>query len=95
MIGQNRRGSFVAVAQSLLLALSEGRNEAAWEHAKALAEAILDDPMNVIAKGILGGEPFAMRRAEELAEVVLDEESDPEELAADLTVRAATSSQPS
>jgi hypothetical protein len=36
-----------------------------------LAEAILDDPRSVLAKGVLNGGPFAMRRAEELAEMVL------------------------
>ena len=32
----------------------------------------MDAPRNVLARAILDGGPFAMRKAEELAEVVLD-----------------------
>ena len=32
------------------MALSEGRDDAAWDHAQALAKAVLDDPMSVIAR---------------------------------------------
>jgi hypothetical protein len=62
----------VAVAQSLLLALSEGRDDQAWEHAQGLAKAVVDDPRNALARAVLEGGPFAMRKAEELAEAVLD-----------------------
>ncbi len=63
----------MAVAQGLLLALSEGRDEEAWEGARRLAEAVLDDRTNVLARSVLEGGPFAMRKAEALAEAVLDE----------------------
>jgi hypothetical protein len=63
----------VAAAQSLLQALADGRDEAAWGHAQGLAKAVLDDQANVLARAVLDGGPFAMRKAEELAEVVLDE----------------------
>jgi hypothetical protein len=63
----------VAVAQSLLQALAESRDDEAWEHAQGLAKVVLDDPRNVLAKAVLEGGPFAMRKAEELAEVVLNE----------------------
>ena len=75
VIAENRRGSFVAVAESLLKALAEGREAEAWEHAQALAKAVLDDPAVVLARGALDAGPFAMRRAEELAELVLAESS--------------------
>jgi len=94
-IGRERRGSFVAAAHELLLALAEGRDEAAWEHGKALATSVLDDKRGVLAKAVLEGGPFAMRRAEELAELVLDGEGDPEEQVTNLGTRAATSSRPS
>jgi hypothetical protein len=61
------------VAQSLLEALAEGRDEAAWEHAQGLAKAVLEERTNVLAGAVLEGGPFAMRKAEELAEVVLNE----------------------
>jgi predicted transcriptional regulator len=38
-----------------------------------LAKAVLDDPRNVLAKAALDGGPFAMRKAEGLAEAVLGE----------------------
>jgi hypothetical protein len=74
----------VAVAQSLLLALSEGRDEAAWENAQALAKAVLDDPRNVLAKAVLDGGPFAMRKAEELAEALLGDAAASEDADEDL-----------
>jgi len=46
------------MAQSLLLALSE---------------AVLDAPANAPAKAVLDRGPFAMRKAEDLAELVLRE----------------------
>jgi len=78
VIGENWRGSSVAVAQSLLQALSEGREQEAWEDAQGLARAVLDDPRNALARAVLEGGPFAMRKAEELAEVVLDDALDDE-----------------
>lgn len=63
----------MAVAQALLLALAEGRDLEAWEHAQALAKDILDDQKNVLAKGVLDGGVFAMRKAGELAEMLLRE----------------------
>jgi hypothetical protein len=54
----------------LLEALAAGRDEEAWEHARGLAEAVLDDRTNVLARAVLEGGPFAMRKAEELAELI-------------------------
>jgi hypothetical protein len=61
----------VTTAEAVLLALAEGRDEDAWEHAQALATTVLDDPMTALARGVLEGGPFAMRKAEVLAEAVL------------------------
>jgi hypothetical protein len=61
----------VAVARDLLLALSDGQDEKAWEHAMALAKGVLSDEMNILANPVLECGPFAMRKAEELAELVL------------------------
>jgi hypothetical protein len=55
----------------LLKALAEGREHDALQHAQALAKAVLDDPTSVLARGVLGAGPFAMRKAEELAELVI------------------------
>jgi hypothetical protein len=63
----------------LLLALAEGREHEAWQHAQALAEGILDDQRNALARAVLEAGPFAMRRAEELAEAVLAEVGGPRE----------------
>jgi hypothetical protein len=71
VIAENRRGSFVAVARCLLSALAEGREEDAWDQAQALAKSVLDDPLNALARGVLDAGPFAMRKAEELAEHVV------------------------
>ena len=70
-IAENRRGSFVAVAERLLQALADRRDEEAWEAAKALAHAVVDDPAVDLAKTVLEGGPFAMRKAGELAELTL------------------------
>ena len=94
-IGLERRGSFVAAAQGLLLAPGRGSGRGCLEHGKALATSVLEDRRNVLAKAVLEGGPFAIRRAEELTELVLDGESDPEEQVTNLAMRAATSSRPS
>jgi hypothetical protein len=65
----------VAAAQGLLVALAGGRDEEVWEIAQSLAKGVVDDKKSVLAKAVLAGGPFAMRNAEELAELVLDEES--------------------
>jgi predicted nicotinamide N-methyase len=57
----------------LLLAVAEGRDLEAWEHAQALAKSVLDDENVVLAKAVLDAGPFAMRKAEALAEAVLGE----------------------
>jgi hypothetical protein len=44
-----------------------------WGQAQALAKDVADDPRNALARGVLEGGPFAMRKAEELAELVLGE----------------------
>jgi hypothetical protein len=48
-------------AAVLLRALAEGREQEAWEDAPTLAKSVLE------------GGPFTMRKAEELAELVLGE----------------------
>jgi len=63
----------MTTAVALLRALSEGGEQAAWEQAKALAKGVLDDRKNDLAKAVLEGGPLAMRRAAELAVLVLDE----------------------
>ena len=63
----------VTTAEAVLLALAEGRDLEAWEHARVLAKSVLDDQKNVLARDVLDGGPFAMRKAEELAEAVLGE----------------------
>ena len=61
----------MTTAVALLRALSEGQDGDAWEHAQALAKTIVDDPRNVLARAVLDAGPFAMRKAEELAEMVI------------------------
>jgi hypothetical protein len=64
----------VATARGLLEALAEGHEEAAWERAQELAQLVLIGQRVTLAKLVLEGGPFAMRKAEELAEVVLAED---------------------
>jgi len=66
-----RDNRMTTAVEVVLRALAEGRDEEAWEHAQGRAKAVLDDRANVLARAILDGGPFAMRKAEELAEVVL------------------------
>jgi hypothetical protein len=47
------------------------RDRDAWEQAQALAKNVVDDPRSALARAVLEGGPFAMRKAEELAELVL------------------------
>jgi hypothetical protein len=49
----------VATARALLEAVAVGREEPAWEHAKALARSVLDDQRVVLAKAVLDAGPFA------------------------------------
>jgi hypothetical protein len=52
------------------------RNEAgAWEAAQALARAILEDRQVALATAILRGGPLVIRRALDLAELVIDAEA--------------------
>jgi hypothetical protein len=52
------------------------RNEAgAWEAAQALARGILEARQVALAAAILQGGPLAIRRALELAELVIDAEA--------------------
>jgi hypothetical protein len=88
----------VAAAKGLLGALAGGRDAEAWEIARSLAKGVVEDSKLVLARAILAGGPFAMRNEEELAELVLDEESDPEERVkkvVGVSARLATSSPPS
>jgi hypothetical protein len=62
--------SSVATAVALLQAFAERRDEEAWKRDQALAGAVLGDTTNVLARRVLDGGPFAMREAEELAEIV-------------------------
>jgi len=66
----------MTTAEALLRAVSEGRDEEAWEHARALAKGVLNDERNVLARAVLDAGSFAMRRAVELAELVLDAQPD-------------------
>lgn len=56
---ENARGNRVATARALLEAVAVGREEPAWEHAKALARSVLDDQRVVLAKAVLDAGPFA------------------------------------
>jgi len=69
----DRDNRMTTAAAALLEALAGGRDREAWENARTLAKAVLDEPANVLAKAVLDGGPFAMRKAEELAELVLGE----------------------
>jgi hypothetical protein len=66
------RGNRVATARALLEAVGEGREEPAWEYAQALAKSVLEDRSVGLARAVLDAGPFAVRRAIDLAEVVLD-----------------------
>jgi hypothetical protein len=66
----------MTTAEALLRALADGRDHDAWEHGQALATSILDDEKNVLARTVLDAGPFAMRKAEELAELVLGEDGE-------------------
>jgi len=66
----------VATARSLLEAVAQGPEELAWERAQDLALLILADEQVALAQVVLEGGPFAMRKAEELAESVLDQSAD-------------------
>jgi hypothetical protein len=66
-----RDNRMTTAAEVLLQALAEGREQEAWANAGTLAKAVVDSPMNVLAKAVLDGGPFAMRKAEELAELVI------------------------
>ncbi len=68
---ENERGNRVATAVAILEALADRRDEEAWKLGQGLAEAVLGDATNVLAQRVLDGGPFAMRKAEELAEVAL------------------------
>jgi hypothetical protein len=70
--GDNR---ITIAAEVLLQALDEGRDDEARDHAQGLAEAVLLDRANLLAEAVLEGGPFAMRKAGELAEVVLQRSS--------------------
>jgi hypothetical protein len=63
----------VATARGLLEALSEGNEETAWAWAQELAQLVLIGEEVVLAKLVLDGGPYAMRKAEELAEAIIAE----------------------
>lgn len=63
-------GQFEESANVLLVALSEGREEDAWEAAQALAKRVLEDRAVSLARGVIEAGPYAMRRAVELAELL-------------------------
>jgi hypothetical protein len=66
----------MTTAEALLRALADGRDREAWEHGQGLAKGVLDDQRNVLAGTVLEAGPFAMRKAEELAELVLADSED-------------------
>ena len=53
----------------------DGHEEAAWEAAQALAKAVLAMPAVVLEVAVLEGGPFALRRALELAERIIELEA--------------------
>ena len=53
----------------------DGRESEASEAALALARALVETREVALAAGVLRGGPFALRRALELAELVLDSET--------------------
>jgi hypothetical protein len=55
--------------------IRDRRDEAAWEAAQALARAVLEIREVVLATAIIQGGPFALRRALELAERVIDSQA--------------------
>jgi hypothetical protein len=57
-----------------------GHEEAAWAAAQALAKAVLDVPAVMLATAVLQGGPFALRRALELAERIIEAEAAGREL---------------
>jgi hypothetical protein len=54
----------------------DGQEDAAWEASQALARAILEMPVVALAAAVLQGGPFALRRALELAEVIVESQAD-------------------
>jgi hypothetical protein len=55
--------------------IRDGREGPAWEAAQALAKAVLETRQVMLAAAVLKGGPYALRRALELAELVLNEAS--------------------
>jgi hypothetical protein len=55
--------------------IRDGHEKDAWEAAQALAKAVLDKREVALAVAVLRGGPFAIRRALELAELVIDSET--------------------
>jgi hypothetical protein len=60
----------VTTSKRLLEALANGDDMVAWETAQTLASEVADNPLAVLARAVLEGGPFAMRKAEELAELL-------------------------
>jgi hypothetical protein len=50
--------------------VAAGRDEEAWESAQMLAQGVLEAHV-VLAQAVLDAGPFAMRSAEDLAELIL------------------------
>ncbi len=59
-----------------------GAGRAIWL-AQALAKVVLDDRAYVLARSVLDGGPFAMRKAEELAELLVLQEGEVEDRGGD------------
>jgi hypothetical protein len=55
--------------------IRDGHKGPAWEAAQALAKAVLETPEVVLAVAVLQGGPFALRRALELAERIVESEA--------------------
>jgi hypothetical protein len=56
--------------------IRDGRREAAWEAAQALAKLVIETRSVALAAAVLRGGPHALRRALELAEQVIDSVSE-------------------
>jgi len=61
---------FMEKSWKVLEHIREGREDAAWESAQALARAVLEARQVTLAAAILQGGPHALRRALDLAEAV-------------------------
>jgi predicted small metal-binding protein len=65
-----------SVSEDVVEHIRDGHREAAWDVAQALARAVLGTKVAALAAAVLEGGPHALRRALELAEVMINAERD-------------------